>query len=133
MSNTYNLVVVLFKKESVCIIIANTNIESFIFHRGQMIQMLFSLSLLLFTVACSSNGSSTEIVKDLNTDQKPQKRITELGKNIISFSVPDDTMERDGEFPEIVVIDLNAGTETISRGDIIYVEFPKDTKSDDGK
>jgi signal peptidase I len=92
--------------------------------------ILFSLSILLFTVSCSAYSSSIEVIKDLNTDQKPQKRITELGEHIMSFSVPDDTMERDGGFPEKVVVDLSTGTETISRGDIVYVEFPKDMKEE---
>ncbi|EMF45537.1 hypothetical protein B481_3088 [Planococcus halocryophilus Or1] len=72
-------------------------------------------------------GCAPESIKDEDSYQIPPLLTDELGEDMKEVEVFTDVMQRDGQFPEKVVVDTNYySSNEVSRGDLVQVNIPAD-------
>jgi len=72
-------------------------------------------------------GCAPESIKDEDSYQIPPLLTDELEEDMEEIEVFTDVMQRDGQFPEEVVVDPNYyRSNEISRGDLVHINIPED-------
>ena len=89
--------------------------------------------MLLIILLPGILGCSQESIKDENSYQIPPLLTDELGENMEEVEVFTDAMQRDGRFPEEVVVDSEYyHTNEVSRGDLIHINIPEEQAEEYG-
>lgn len=88
---------------------------------------MWKLYILLVILIIGIGGCAEESIKDEDSYQIPPLLTDEPGEGMEEIEVYTDAMQRDGRFPEEVVVDsAYYQNNEISRGDLIHINIPED-------